>query len=90
MIAANIVNKQLRKADKGWSSSLGIGRRANNSPKKKTAGYEVFTGPRTWILWNDLRNGKWVDWASVDWMHVAQERDLWQALVNTVMNLWVP
>ena len=30
-IAANILNKQLRTADKGWSYSLGIGRSANNS-----------------------------------------------------------
>jgi len=25
-----------------------------------------------------------------DWMELAQNRDRWQALVNTVMNLWVP
>jgi len=25
-----------------------------------------------------------------DWMELAQDRDKWQALVNTVMNLWVP
>jgi hypothetical protein len=25
----------------------------------------------------------------VDWMHLAQDRDQWQALANTVMNLWV-
>jgi hypothetical protein len=30
--AANILNKQSRTADKGWSSSLGVGRRANSSP----------------------------------------------------------
>jgi hypothetical protein len=30
-VAANILNKQLRTADKGWSSSLGVGRGANNS-----------------------------------------------------------
>jgi hypothetical protein len=29
-------------------------------------------------------------WQGVDWMHVAQERDKWRALVNTVMNLRVP
>jgi hypothetical protein len=29
--AANILNKQSRTADKGWSSSLGVGRGANNS-----------------------------------------------------------
>jgi hypothetical protein len=26
----------------------------------------------------------------VDWMHMAQEKDPWGALVNTVMNLQVP
>jgi hypothetical protein len=30
MVAANILNKQSRAADKGWSSSLGVGRGANN------------------------------------------------------------
>jgi hypothetical protein len=29
--AANILNKQSRTADKGWSSSLEVGRGANNS-----------------------------------------------------------
>jgi hypothetical protein len=29
--ATNILNKQSRPADKGWSSSLGVGRGANNS-----------------------------------------------------------
>jgi hypothetical protein len=30
-VAANILNKQSRTADKGWSSSLGVGPGANNS-----------------------------------------------------------
>jgi hypothetical protein len=30
-VAVNILNKQSRTADKGWSSSLGVGRGANNS-----------------------------------------------------------
>jgi hypothetical protein len=25
-----------------------------------------------------------------DWIDLAQDRDRWQALVNTVMSLWVP
>jgi len=29
-VAANILNKQSRTADEGWSSSLGFGRGANN------------------------------------------------------------
>jgi hypothetical protein len=26
----------------------------------------------------------------MDWIHLAQDRDQWWAVVNTVMNLWVP
>jgi hypothetical protein len=26
----------------------------------------------------------------MDWIDLAQDRDQWMALVNTVMNLWVP
>jgi hypothetical protein len=26
----------------------------------------------------------------VEWIRLAQDRDQWQALVNKVMNLWVP
>jgi hypothetical protein len=31
-----------------------------------------------------------IGWEGIDWMHLAQDRDQWQALVTTVMNLRVP
>jgi hypothetical protein len=34
----------------------------------------------------DLRK---IVWDGVDWIDLAQDRDHWRALVNTVMNLWV-
>jgi hypothetical protein len=34
----------------------------------------------------DLRE---IGWGSVEWIQLAQDRNQWQALVNTVMNLRV-
>jgi hypothetical protein len=31
-----------------------------------------------------------IGWEGMDWIHLAQDRDQWQALVDMVMNLWVP
>jgi hypothetical protein len=31
-----------------------------------------------------------VGWGYMDWIDLAQDRDRWRALVNTVMNLQVP
>jgi hypothetical protein len=46
------------------------------------------------------RRDRWVDnikmdlreirWDGLDWIDLAQDRDQWRALVNTVMNLRVP
>jgi len=35
----------------------------------------------------DLRE---IGWEGVNWMHLVQDRDHWQALVNTVVNLQIP
>jgi hypothetical protein len=44
---------------------------------------------RTWVDNNktDLRE---IGWDGRDWIDLAQNRDQWRALVNTVMNLRVP
>jgi hypothetical protein len=38
----------------------------------------------------DHRIGDRMGWYGMDWINLAQDRDQWRALVNTVMNLWVP
>jgi hypothetical protein len=44
---------------------------------------------RRWVdnIKIDLRE---IGWDGVDWFDLAQDRDQWRALVNTVMNLRVP
>jgi hypothetical protein len=34
---------------------------------------------------------KWIvrKWVGADWIHVAEDKDQWQFIVNMVMNLWV-
>jgi hypothetical protein len=39
-------------------------------------------------IWMDLRYIGWVG-GGVEWIDLAQDRDWWRAVVNTVMNLWV-
>jgi hypothetical protein len=44
---------------------------------------------RRWVdnIKIDLRE---TGWDGMDWIDIAQDRDQWRALVNTVMNLGVP
>jgi hypothetical protein len=46
---------------------------------------------RPWRRWKDgnRMDLKEICWESVEWIHLAQERDRWRAVVNTVMNLRV-
>jgi hypothetical protein len=39
------------------------------------------------LYWTDLRK---MVWEGVGWIHLAQDRDQWRAVVNPVMNLRSP
>jgi hypothetical protein len=55
-------------------------------PERKTP---VGRPRRRWVdnIRMDLRE---VGWGDVDWISLAQDRNRWRALVNSVMNLRVP
>jgi hypothetical protein len=66
----------------------------------KRNAYEILVGkPEGKRPWGRRRR-RWVDdikmdlreigWDGMDWVDVAQNRDQWKALVNSVMNLQVP
>jgi hypothetical protein len=57
--------------------------------------YKILIGKpeKKWALgrlksrWKDIRMDFWeIGQESVKWMHLAEDRDQWRALVNTVMN----
>jgi hypothetical protein len=44
---------------------------------------------RRWV--NDIKMAlRVIGWGGIAWIHLAQDRDHWVALVNTVMNIRVP
>jgi hypothetical protein len=57
---------------------------------RKPKGRTPLRGPR--CRWEDnirmyLRD---IGWEGVDWMHLSQDGDQWQDLVNMVMNFQIP
>jgi hypothetical protein len=77
----------------GWAghvARMGETRNAYRILVGKPEGKRPLGGPRCrWVnnIKMDLRE---LGWDGVDWIELAQDRDQWRALVNTVMNLRVP
>jgi hypothetical protein len=56
----------------------------------KPEGKRPIGGPRSRWVDNIEMDLKEIGWDGVDWIELAQDRDQWRALVDTVMNLRVP
>jgi hypothetical protein len=41
-----------------------------------------------WTVVNDRLDLREIGWESMNWIHLAQDRDQWRTGVSTVMNLW--
>jgi hypothetical protein len=53
----------------------------------KPEGKRPLGRPRRKLDDNTKMDYREVGWGDVDWIHMAQDRNQWRALVNTVMNL---
>jgi len=56
----------------------------------KPEGKRPLRRPRPRLQDNIRMDRREIGWEGVDWVHVAQDRDRWRSLVNTVINLRVP
>jgi hypothetical protein len=56
----------------------------------KPEGKRPLGRPRRRWLDNIKTNLREIGWDGMDWIDLAQDRDQWRALLNMVMNLWVP
>jgi hypothetical protein len=63
---------------------------AQKGEKRNAEGKRPLGRPRRrWVdnIKMDLRE---IGWDGMGWIYLAQDRDQWRALVNKVINLWVP
>jgi hypothetical protein len=68
--------------------------RAKRNPYRILVGKPVGKRPlgrpsRRWVDNIKIDLGE-IGWDGMDWIDLAQDRDKWRALVNTVMNLRIP
>jgi hypothetical protein len=56
----------------------------------KSEGKRPLGRPRCRWVDNIKMNLTEIGWGVMDWIDLALDMDQWRALVNTVMNFWVP
>jgi hypothetical protein len=82
--------KSRRMRWEGHVARMGEKRKAYRILVRKPEGKRPLGRPtRRWV--DTIKMGlREIGWDGVDWIDLAQDRDQWSALVNTVMNLRVP
>jgi hypothetical protein len=84
-IIRQIKSRRMRWA--GHVARMGEGRNVNRVLVGKPEGKRPLERPRRrWEYKMELRE---IGWGGVEWIHLAQGRDRWRAVVNAVMNLRV-
>jgi hypothetical protein len=74
----------------GACSTNGARRNAYRILVGKPEGNRPLGRPRFRWLNNIKMVLRETEWDGMDWIYLAQNKDRWRALVNTVMNHWVP
>jgi hypothetical protein len=74
----------------GHVARMGEVRGAYNSLVGRPEGRRPLGRPRRRWEDNIKMDLREIGFGDVDWIHWVQDTDRWRALVNTVMNLWVP
>jgi hypothetical protein len=73
-----------------WTRHVARMGETRNANMGKPEGKRPLGRPRRrWVGYIKIDVGE-IGWDDMDWIELAQDRDQWRALVNTVMNLWVP
>jgi hypothetical protein len=56
---------------------------------RKPEGKRQLGRPRRRLVNNNKEDLIEIGWGGMNWIHLAQDRDQWRVLVNTLVNLWV-
>jgi hypothetical protein len=83
------VIKSRRLRWEGHVERMGDRKGAHRALVRKPAGRRTLGRPRHRWKDNIKMDLREVGWGGMDWINLAQDRDRWRALVNTVMNLRV-
>jgi hypothetical protein len=69
----------------GTCSTRGRGKGFDGKARRKETTWKTKAEMEGW----DQNGSREISWGSVDWIQLAQDRDRWRALVNTLINLRV-